>query len=256
AGQGRAEPLTCDDFLAIIDETGRIGAAIPGDLPPEERCRRMPPGCGRGFTDNGRAWTWYYRSVCFEGLAMERLDPVLCDEVVERPSFLMDGSYYSPLACRARVAERLEDRAAGPMVPGDMARLTGLEAALGEELSVTLHLAPARLAGRYAVALGLAWVEEDGTEVYSSLNPEGLEWAEALDRLHPITGWHVEIAAGQETLTLTVAPRHLEDARRTLAAGWPVRLEVRLQALMDERGRVLAPDLPSTAAQSRQSVRI
>ncbi len=131
-----------------------------------------------------------------------------------------------------------------------------LEAALDGGLSVTLHLAPARLAGRYAVALGLDWVEEDGTEVYPSLNPEGLEWAEALDRLHPITGWHVDIPAGQETLTLTVAPRHLEDARRTLAAGRPVRFEVRLQALMDEQGRVLARDLPSTAAQSRQSVRL
>ena len=251
-----AEPLSCDAFLDIIDRTGRLEAALPSTLAPEERCTRMPPRCGRGFTDNGRAWSWYYRSVCFERLAMERLDAALCEEVIERPSFLMDGSYYSPLACRARIARRLADREAGPMAPERMARLTGVEAVLQDGLAVTLRLAAPQVGGRYAVALGIAYVDDAGAEVFVSLNPEGLAWTDAFDQLRPISGWHLDIPAGQETLTLRVAARHLEDARRILATGRAVSLEVRLQALRDEEGRVLAPEEAPGTARSRQSVRL
>jgi len=56
--------------------------------------------------------TYYERSRCLQETAVRLRAPALCNGVRERKSWFLDGSAYSPLACRAAVREQEQQDAA------------------------------------------------------------------------------------------------------------------------------------------------
>lgn len=69
---------------------------------PEEEYRT-----GLIFNPRGYA-TLFRRSGCLQKLALDERDPLLCDQVRERRSWIFDGSGTSPENCRVLVAARIE----------------------------------------------------------------------------------------------------------------------------------------------------
>jgi len=95
------------------------------------RCEAIPAGeysSGLLFNPSGYQ-TFYHRSECFQKLAIEERDPVLCDRVRERDSWLFEGWYVSASNCRKLVKARQDAdiREFASLDPRSINRLTGLE---------------------------------------------------------------------------------------------------------------------------------
>jgi len=81
------------------------GSAIDG----QGRCLAIPAGryqTGLLFNPDGMQ-TYYDRARCWQELAVVMRDAQLCARVVQRRSWFLDGSAYSPGACRKRVSEQV-----------------------------------------------------------------------------------------------------------------------------------------------------
>ncbi len=75
-----------------------------------ERCQAIDEKAyrtGMIFNPKGQV-TMFERSRCFQKLAVEERDPLLCGKVVEKKSWFFDGSAISEVSCRNLVARRIE----------------------------------------------------------------------------------------------------------------------------------------------------
>ena len=75
-----------------------------------ERCQAIDEtaySTGMIFNPKGQA-TMFERSRCFQELAIAERDPALCGKVVERKSWIFDGSAISGKSCLEQVAQRRE----------------------------------------------------------------------------------------------------------------------------------------------------
>lgn len=84
-----------------------------------ERCEAIPKKKGQTFMifNPKKHRTVYYRSSCFQGLAINHRQVSLCDHVIERKSWFFDGSGVSPEACVSAVALKArEDREAAAKI--------------------------------------------------------------------------------------------------------------------------------------------
>ncbi len=147
-------PFSCGEYKENINSLYKL---IPPDTAAEERCRLIPARCGpTGLIFNPAGMqTYYYRSQCYQELAIASLNETFCAAVTERPSLLFDGSRYSPQACLAKLRQLRADRAAPRVDAGDVARIDKLAAAFDPDhnLSVTLTLSPdTPVYGAYAIA--------------------------------------------------------------------------------------------------------
>ena len=94
---------------ALLLAAGASGVAAE-DAPGHSvaRCASIPADryqTGLFFNPDGMQ-TYYDRSRCFDDLAVELRDASLCDRVLERHAWWLDGSQVSPGACRRRVADQ------------------------------------------------------------------------------------------------------------------------------------------------------
>ena len=71
-----------------------------------ETCQSIPPTTYETFLlfNPSNLQTYYFRSSCFQEVAVQMRDENLCDQVKERRSIFFNGSGVSPTACRKAVA--------------------------------------------------------------------------------------------------------------------------------------------------------
>jgi hypothetical protein len=72
-----------------------------------ETCRSIPATTYETFLlfNPSNLQTYFFRSYCFQEVAVQTRDENLCDQVKERKAIFLNGSGVSPMACRKAVAE-------------------------------------------------------------------------------------------------------------------------------------------------------
>ena len=260
------------DRLLISDPAGVVGCAeykeninslhnlFPAALPAEERCARTPDKCGpTGLIANPSGMqTYYYRSQCYADLAESAGDETWCDQVVERPSLLFNGAYYSRTACLRRVQQRLADQSAPKVGPEQIARIASLTAAFAADgdLAIALTLSPdVPVPGSYALST-LAKIPD----TVVALNPEhpAISYDDSYARLLPVGHWILSLSperGGATPLNIAVQTGQLSETLKRAGAR-EFDLEVRLQFLQDTDGALSDPARPRAAYISEQSVRV
>lgn len=253
-GRDTTGSLSCAEYRENINT---LYTLIPDNTTPEARCRMTPARCGpTGLIFNPAGMqTYYYRSQCYQELAIASLNEAHCAAVMERPSLLFNGAFFSQQACLAKVRQARADRAAPRVGPGAIARIETLMAAFDREqnLSVTLTLSPDRpVYGIYAIAT-TAHLETDNAG-----STAGAAVTVALNARHPAITRDRRYARllpiGDELLQLTAAfgvPASLTyraDAGQLVdylkrGAGRRFTLAVRLQFLESAIGALADPAL-------------
>lgn len=228
----------------------------PGDRPyyllngikPEEgvkRCEAVPRGCGpTGLIFNPRGMhAYYYKSACYSELAEKTMDETFCDRVVERWS-LFDGSYYSPAACRERLAVLKTDTAAPKLDLKDKPRLEAVHVNLdGGRVSMRVDLKNVAWAGRYAVAAETCLIETtNGKDTRASYIQE-IESPEVIvdndiRRLRPwiINNALTTLHQGQDSLIFDLGPALIDRVLTELRNGAEATFGVSLQIIQTDQG--------------------
>ena len=126
------------------------------------RCLAIPEkeySTGLIFNPSGYA-TLFHRSGCLQRLALDERDPLLCDQVRERRSWIFDGSGTSPENCRALVAARIgkDDQEAAAKEFETIHRLVSMRFARngnGRDFDLTV-VTEGSFAGSYELEVALA----------------------------------------------------------------------------------------------------
>jgi hypothetical protein len=108
--------------------------------------------------------SYFYRSMCFQGLAVSSADAALCGEVWRRPTLLGRDAGVSEASCRAQVAQAMQVREVNARLAGARARsLAGIASIVettvtkaGPDTWLASALVRGELAGEYEFTITAA----------------------------------------------------------------------------------------------------
>jgi len=243
---------------------------FPKELSAAELCRLTPPKCGPTgmiFNPDGME-TYYYQSQCYAELAYSTLDEEYCGRVVERRSLFLDGSYYSPGACRSRVRQFKLDVAAVKVGPDRIARIEMVETVFepDEALTVMLALSPdTSVHGKYAIDAALHFAAtgtvqpQRSTSVTMAMNPvhPAISHDSSYARLRPISQWVLTLSPALGNRLFV--KYSVNDQMRSYfqrATVDELQLEVKLQFLESDDGTLADPNKGRDAYISAQTLTI
>lgn len=189
------------------------------------------------FNGKGKA-TSYFKSQCYNDLAIKTLAEKYCDQVIERPSLFFDGAYYSPQACRDRIHMIKKDAATSKMESARIHRLQKIIPVIKDgNLVITLALNDSDINGEYALDVTALYHDRNNAEVSESLNPEGagIRYDQSFARLLAVNAWILPLRAHQKNVTFTIPKNYFPDAVDD------IQLKIKLQFLQADNGSIANP---------------
>ena len=131
-----------------------------------ETCRSVPSTTYETFLlfNPSNLQTYYFRSDCFQQVAVQTRDENLCDQVNERKSIFFDGSGVSATACRKAVAEARNKDFAERVRPESVHKIESIKIESAPSGDIEVRFVPAgTLWGTYRFTISL--IDRSGADL-------------------------------------------------------------------------------------------
>jgi hypothetical protein len=204
-----------------------------------ETCQSIPPTTYETFLlfNPSNLQTYYFRSSCFQELAVQTRAENLCDQVKERKSIFFNGSGVSPTACRKAVADIRNKDFAERVRPESVHKIESIKIDSAPSGDIEVRFVPAgTLWGTYRFTISL-------------IDPSGAE----LGNLYDL---ETHLSDRRDPLFASLQRRKIQaltDGRNACGKIFALRIDLKL--LRDDHGQLQrsnlsANQLESTATQS------
>jgi hypothetical protein len=109
-----------------------------------ETCQSIPASTYESFLifNPSNLQTYYFRSYCYQRVAVDTRDESLCDQVKERKALFLDGSGISPAACRKAVGEIRSKDFAERVRPESVHKIQRVEITTAPSRDIELRVTP------------------------------------------------------------------------------------------------------------------
>ncbi len=110
-----------------------------------ETCQSIPASTYETFLifNPSNVQTYFFRSYCFQQVAVQTRDEKLCDQVKERKTIFLDGSGVSAMACRKAVIDRKNQDFAERVRPESVHKIERVEISSAPSGDIEVRVVPA-----------------------------------------------------------------------------------------------------------------
>lgn len=205
-----------------------------------ETCQSIPASTYETFLlfNPSNVRTYYFRSYCFQQVAVQARDEKLCDQVIERKSLFFNGSGVSLAACRTAVTEIKSKDFAARVRPESVHKIESIKFDAAPSGDLEVRVVPAgTLWGTYSFSVSL--LDSTGADLGKVFEIE------------------THLSDRKDPLFTSLQRRKIQEmiASRD-ACGKGLNLRIDLKLLRDDAGQLQRSNLSATQLQStaRQSL--
>ena len=199
-----------------------------------ETCESIPASSYESFLifNPSNIQTYYFRSYCFQQVAVQTRDAKLCDQAIERKAMLLDGSGVSSNACHKAVLEQMNKDFSERVRPESIHKIERVELSTAPSGDIEIKVFPVgSLWGTYKFSVAL--VNGSG-EIVGMLNE--------LD---------THLSDRKDPLFASVPRRKIEELTSSRkGCGGNLAIRANLKLLRDDKGQLQRSNLSPAQLES------
>jgi hypothetical protein len=199
-----------------------------------ETCESIPASTYESFLifAPSNMQTYYFRSSCFQQVAVQTRDAKLCDQVIERKAMLLDGSGISTNACHKAVLEQMNKDFAERVRPESIHKIERVELSTAPSGDIEVRVFPAgSLWGTYRFSVALVGGSGDVVGMLNELD--------------------THLSDRKDPLFASVPRRKIEElAGSRKGCGGNLAIRASLKLLRDDKGQLQRSNLSPAQLES------
>ena len=236
--------ISCERYRKYINDRNVVPAENEWDA---AWCEQLPKTCGESwlfFNPKGMQ-TLYFKSACFFSLALKHADDRYCSKVVERKSFLQDGSYFTPENCRRKVNTKKLLQSAKSPPPNAIHRLLTLQFDASIPASIAVGLSGG-LPGIYGIRLTADLIPLHASTpkqiALMNLDKQQISYTENYAHLGVGRVAWLELTAEEKKINLNIEEPSIKSVRQMLLQKGSVEFNLELIFLEGPDGWAAKPE--------------